>query len=66
MAEPLYCTGCGREWGCGSCACPEDDSDNLRFMLGPFCHVCGVKHEGGCPLDEREPARDVASDEDAW
>lgn len=45
MSEPLYCTGCGREWGIGSCNCGENDPEDKPFPDGRFCHLCGCEHE---------------------
>lgn len=43
--EPLYCTQCGREYGC-------DHSDDDGH--GPWCEVCGIKHvdDHECPFHE--------------
>ena len=43
--EPLYCTQCGREYGC-------DHSDDDGH--GPWCEICGIIHKDDreCPFHE--------------
>ncbi len=62
MSEPLYCTGCGREWGCGECSCPEDDHASPLFGTGPICHVCGYEFTH-CPCEGKPVGAQESNDE---